>query len=1461
MVAEPKLKPLKTELFEQPDRPKMSVKINPPDLKSAKNYECFKNELQLWQSLTTLEATKQAGCIALNLPNDCPFAKDIRTKVMERMTVAELRAEDGFDKLVQLLDEELLQPEIEQAVEDWDNLENRFKSDDESIDEFVNDFERHLARVENKGAKLPSCVKCFMMLKRIKLTHEERLIVLSKLDFDKKDNLFSDVKKCLKLLKGKTMSQSQSTEQSSAEVFFTHRERGRWRGGKQSYRGGGTSKPGSGTWRDNSRDRGSGTSGYSDRKRSNSGSFKKKRVNPTGQDGNLKRCKSCDSIRHMLPECPDSWENMKDVHVTELTTVGEDDEYSGHEDEMKECFITENSSELKRFCVEAKNCAALDSCCTGVVCGEQWLRTFLASMDQEDRKKVIGPTKTNTVFKFGNQQQLTSTARYRLPIQVGGKNIEIDTEVIKSDIPMLLSKQSMKDMGMVLDFMNDTAQIEGRLINLSETSSGHYIIPLLRHQNQEIYISVQLPEDKREMEKNIIKLHRQFAHPGREPFIKLLKESGLYNREVQIYVNELYTNCEVCIQTARTPSRPVVCMPMARHFNEIIAIDLKLWRGKNILHIVDMFTRYSVSCFVDNKSPKTIVDGMMLHWFCYFGFPTKAIFNDNGGEFIGKEMIEMKSLMDARNITTGAEAPFQNGLCERNHAVVDAMLLRLLQDNPNTEVRTLLKWANMAKNSLYNVHGFSPNQLVFGKNPKLGDMAQASPSSISKISSDVLAKHFTAMKSAREAFIKSESCERIRRALAHKMRASEEKYFPGDEVYYKRENNELWLGPGKVIFQDGKVVFIRHGAAYIRASVNKIIRRGAEFIPTAHVNPTLEVPPRQETRRVPVEEILADEPAAEEPVAGEPAAGEPAAGEPAAGDEVGEEYRILKLKKDDQIQIKDQTSGSWQDAKIINRAVKVTSQRPDKNWFNVRTENNSFSVNLDTTPYKILESEVNEVFFTEIIPRCDYKNKECFDAKIAEIEKLNSFNSYDVVDKPQNVNVLGHTWVLVRKNNKVRARLTAKGFQEEIIVRSDSPTVGKSTFKAMLAITVNKQWIIKTTDITSAFLQGDSMDRAVYMKPPVEAGLSKDKVWKLTKPLYGLNDASRKFYLKVVRILKECGCVQSLYDPALFYYIDPTTGELGGVVGTHVDDFIHAGNRLFENNVIATINKTFKVGTSEQKTFKYTGFNIQQTREKIIVDQFEYVKKMKIQIPELKKKKTDPLNDEEISMLRSNVGALQWVTRGTRPDLGFEAIDLSTRFNKATGEDLQRSIKALKKLKIEEDQCKFTVPNLGNVEQWRLDVSTDASWGNHPDGINSMSGHVVLLHGEGDRSAPLSWESGKIQRVVNSTIAAEMLACKKGLEDSFFLKTILEELLKKKIDIHAWVDHKGAVQSINSTNSMIDKRLRIDTATIRQMIDTKEVTSVAHCPGKDQLADCLTKRGADGTMLLQIVNSGKLVRN
>ena len=82
------------------------------------------------------------------------------------------------------------------------------------------------------------------------------------------------------------------------------------------------------------------------------------------------------------------------------------------------------------------------------------------------------------------------------------------------------------------------------------------------------------------------------------------------------------------------------------------------------------------------------------------------------------------------------------------------------------------------------------------------------------------------------------------------------------------------------------------------------------------------------------------------------------------------------------------------------------------------------------------------------------------------------------------------------------------------------------------------------------------------------------------------------------------------------------------------------------------------------------------------------------------------------------------MARGSRPDLGFEVIELSTRFNGATYEDL---------LKMEEDS-KLIVPNLDGNKDWTIQVSTDSSWANHTNKANSMSGHVTLLVGEEGRT-------------------------------------------------------------------------------------------------------------------------------
>ena len=48
-------------------------------------------------------------------------------------------------------------------------------------------------------------------------------------------------------------------------------------------------------------------------------------------------------------------------------------------------------------------------------------------------------------------------------------------------------------------------------------------------------------------------------------------------------------------------------------------------------------------------------------------------------------------------------------------------------------------------------------------------------------------------------------------------------------MFYKRKGRERWLGPGKVMFQDGKVVFIRHGSSFVRVSPNRLLKKPPSF--------------------------------------------------------------------------------------------------------------------------------------------------------------------------------------------------------------------------------------------------------------------------------------------------------------------------------------------------------------------------------------------------------------------------------------------------------------------------------------------------------------------------------------------------------------------------------------------------------------------------------------------------------
>ena len=118
------------------------------------------------------------------------------------------------------------------------------------------------------------------------------------------------------------------------------------------------------------------------------------------------------------------------------------------------------------------------------------------------------------------------------------------------------------------------------------------------------------------------------------------------------------------------------------------------------------------------------------------------------------------------------------------------MLEILVDENPHLKEKTLLAWANVAKNSLQMWNGFSSYQLVLGKNPNLPNiMTEKLPALQSVTTSEILKNHLDAMYSARTAFMKCQADEKIRRALRHPIRATEEIFLPGDHVFYKRDGS------------------------------------------------------------------------------------------------------------------------------------------------------------------------------------------------------------------------------------------------------------------------------------------------------------------------------------------------------------------------------------------------------------------------------------------------------------------------------------------------------------------------------------------------------------------------------------------------------------------------------------------------------------------------------------------------
>ena len=392
---------------------------------------------------------------------------------------------------------------------------------------------------------------------------------------------------------------------------------------------------------------------------------------------------------------------------------------------MDIALLAEDESGRDRLLGETIGCAIVDSGCTKTVCGDLWLNTYLDTLSQKDRKAVYSE-KSEGIFRFGAGDIFRSNRVVHIPVHIGSLKATLATHVVPCNIPLLLSRKSLNIAAAVLDFKDNTLLIFGEHVTLTISESGHCCLPLSRPIEecdkpgvQQVMFSTPLsPDDSEDVcRRKVTKLHKQFAHPRPDRLKDLIRKSGCSAPEILKIVDAVSQNCDVCTRFAKAPPRPAVGFPLASVFNETVALDLKTFNSGYMLHMIDHATRYSQSCFIRNKQKSTIVKAVIKHWISMFGPPDKFL-SDNGGEFVNDEFTEMAEKFNITVLTTAAESPWSNGMCEKHNGILGDMIEKTMNDGVS-DLELAIHWCVAAKNSLISVYGFSPNQLVFGRNPSL----------------------------------------------------------------------------------------------------------------------------------------------------------------------------------------------------------------------------------------------------------------------------------------------------------------------------------------------------------------------------------------------------------------------------------------------------------------------------------------------------------------------------------------------------------------------------------------------------------------------------------------------------------------------------------------------------------------------------------------------------------------------
>ena len=345
-------------------------------------------------------------------------------------------------------------------------------------------------------------------------------------------------------------------------------------------------------------------------------------------------------------------------------------------------------------------------------------------------------------------------------------------------------------------------------------------------------------------------------------------------------------------------------------------------------------------------------------------------------------------------------------------------------------------------------------------------------------------------------------------------------------------------------------------------------------------------------------------------------------------------------------------------------------------------------------------------------------------------------------------------------------------------------------------------------------------------------------------------------------------------DSCLYLLRNPSTGNLDGILGTHVDDGIGGGNARFDQ-VVKELSKVLPFGFHDRQKFKFTGLNIEELPDfSIRVNQGEFIHKIPpIDIPKNRRSERDSIaSPHEIQQLRALCGLLQYAAVNSRPDLAAKVSMVQKSICKATVESLLEGNRVL-------SEAKNTESTSITIRPIPLKEITFASFGDASfasasqlkaqQGLFIMACTEKFIQNESTDFSPIAWNSKQIGRVVRSTLSAEAYAMSNSLDKLNWIRCLWGFAINKSFE---WQCPEKALRTLPKASLITDCRSLYDLVTklavpncqewrttIEVMLIKQQSEGNAECRWIStaiMLADCLTK-SMDATFLHQVLQLGR----